>query len=67
MSTAPSGFDRALANLDAANQVTRLVSAWIATKTREDSGRYLDDHQEELHSQEITAMLADQTPTFGSR
>ena len=46
---------------DAANQITRLVSAWIATKTWEDSGRYLDDHLEELHSLEVMAVLADQT------
>jgi hypothetical protein len=37
---ASSGFERALANLGTANQVAR---------------RYLDDHQDELHSQEVEA------------
>ena len=55
------GFDRALAGLDSADQVTRLVSDWIATETWDDSKRYLDDHREELHSQEAMALLADQT------
>ena len=54
-----AGFEGALANLNAANQATRLVSDWIAAKDRADSRRYLDDHQEGLHSQEVTALLAD--------
>ena len=55
------GFDRALVGLNSADQVTRLVSDWIATETWDDSKRYLDDHREELHSQEAMALLADQT------
>lgn len=37
------------------------MSDWIATETWDDSKRYLDDHREELHSQEAMALLADQT------
>jgi len=55
------GFDRALVGLDSADQVTRLVSDWIATETWDDSKRYLDDHWDELHSQEAMTLLADQT------
>jgi hypothetical protein len=54
------GFDRALASLDSADRVTRLVSDWIATRTWEDSRRYLDDHRAGLHSQETVALLASQ-------
>ena len=57
------GFDRALADLDSADQVTRLVSDWIATETWDDSKRYLNDHREKLHSQGAMALLADQTDT----
>ena len=55
------GFDQALAGLDSADQVIQLVSTWIATKTWDDSRRYLGDHRDELHSQEAMALLADQT------
>lgn len=37
------------------------MSDWIATKTWDDSKRYLGDHREELHSQEVMALLANQT------
>jgi hypothetical protein len=52
---------RALADLDSADRVTRLVSDWIVTRTWDDSKRYLNDHRAELHSEEAMELLASQT------
>ncbi len=61
------GFDQALASLDSADQVSRLVSDWITTKTWEDSRRYLDDHRAGLHRREALELLASQADSAEAR